>query len=835
MNFTKYATSSGIELPGNGGGLRRQETMSQSNETASTSRGSEPVSSSDHGLAAGAETPVGLDPVCGMKVTPEQAAASMSYDGKTYYFCNPRCHEKFRADPAKYLNGGAGGDSCCGGAGGVNHAPADYTGKYTCPMHPEVISDTFSTCPDCGMALEPMDPFNASDENPELEDMQKKFYLSLVFSVPLFVLAMIEMLPKTISADLHKTWIFNWIQLGLALPVVAICGAPFFQRGLQSFRTGKLNMFSLISIGVGAAFGYSVFATVAPELLPASFKMASGHPFVYFESAAVIISLVLLGQVLELRARSATGAAVRGLLSLTPPTAHLVDAGEERDVNLELVKVGDKLRVKPGEKIPVDGEVTDGESAVDESMLTGEPMPVSKRRGDSVAAGTLNKSGSFVMVARKVGSDTMLAHIVRMVSDAQRSRAPIQATADVVAGYFVPAVLTVALLTFAIWATIGPAPALALGLANAVAVLIIACPCALGLATPMSVTVAIGRGAESGVLIRNAEALQALEKVDTVIFDKTGTLTEGKPRVVELVPFNQFEENAVLGIAAAVERFSEHPLAEAVIDETAERMILPGDAVDFEAVTGKGVKANVDGKPVFVGSPKFLRENGIDLAAAETDIERLAGDGGSVIAVASGGALAGVIGVSDPVRKEAAAVVRTLRNRGVKTVMLTGDARATADAVARVLSIDEVRSELLPADKQTAVKALQQGGKLVAMIGDGVNDAPALSTANVGIAMGSGIDVAIESASVVLIRSDLNGVIEAFNLSAAMMKNVRQNLFLAFFYNTVSVPIAAGLLFPFTGFLLNPMVASAAMSLSSVSVIGNALRLRAVSLKSDAN
>ena len=773
-----------------------------------------------------AEELIGFDPVCGMKVRPDQATGSMAYEGETYYFCNPRCHEKFKTDPAKYLK--AGSAEACGGAGG---AVEGYTGKYTCPMHPEVVADGFATCPDCGMALEPMDPFAASDENPELEDMQKKFYLSLVFSVPLFVLAMIEMLPQTISADLHKHWVFNWIQLLLALPVVSLCGWPFFQRGLQSFVTRKLNMFSLISIGVGAAFGYSVFATVAPGLLPASFKMASGHPFVYFESAAVIISLVLLGQVLELRARSATGAAIRGLLSLTPPTAHLVDAGEERDVNLELVKVGDKLRVKPGEKIPVDGDVTNGESTVDESMLTGEPMPVSKRRGDHVVAGTLNKSGSFVMIARKIGGDTMLAHIVRMVSEAQRSRAPIQATADVVAGYFVPCVLAVAALTFAVWAVCGPAPALALGLANAVAVLIIACPCALGLATPMSVTVAIGRGAEYGVLIRNAEALQALEKVDTVIFDKTGTLTEGQPRVVELVAFSGYEPNVVLGIAAAVERFSEHPLAEAVIDETAERMILPGDAVGFESVVGKGVKADVDGKLVLVGSVKFLLESGIDMTLANDAVARLSAGGGTVIAVASGGVIAGVMGVSDPIRKEASDVVRALKARGVKTVMLTGDDKATADAVARALDIDEARAELLPADKQAAVKALQAGGKLVAMIGDGVNDAPALSTANVGIAMGSGIDVAIESAAIVLIRSDLNGLLQAVKLSEAMMKNVRQNLFLAFFYNTVSVPIAAGILFPLTGFLLNPMIASAAMSLSSVSVIGNALRLRAVTLK----
>lgn len=776
------------------------------------------------------QTELGYDPVCGMSVKPEQAAGSMTYGEETYYFCNPRCYEKFQANPAQFVGGGKkSSEDCCGGAGGGAAPPANYSGRFTCPMHPEVITEKFATCPDCGMALEPLDPV-ATDENPELEDMQRRLYFSLIFSVPLFSLAMIEMMPVTISADLHKNWAFNWIQLAFALPAVLFCGAPFFKRGWQSIVTGKLNMFSLISIGVGAAFGYSVFATVFPQLLPASFKMASGHPYVYYESAGVIVSLVLLGQVLELRARSSTGAAIRGLLNLTPPTAHVVDSGGERDIALELVKVGDRIRVKPGEKIPVDGEVLEGESGVDESMLTGEAMPVVKKRGDYVVAGTLNGNGTLLFVARKVGSDTMLANIVKMVSEAQRSRASIQATADVVAAYFVPCVLLIAVLTFAVWAMFGSGPALALGLANAVAVLIIACPCALGLATPMSVTVAIGRGAENGVLVRNAEALQALDKVDVIVFDKTGTLTEGKPKVVEVVTLNETDEKTVLGTAAAVERFSEHPLAEAVIDAAADRMVLPGDAVDFESAPGRGVSATVDGKRIFIGSLNFVREQGIDVDPALSSYEKLAGDGCSVICVAENGIMTGLVGVADPIRKETAAVLSSIKELGIKTVMLTGDNKATAEAVSRKLSMDETRAELLPGDKQNVVKELQARGSIVAMVGDGINDAPALAAANVGIAMGSGIDVAIESASVVLIKSDLNGLRRALFLSRAMMKNVRQNLFLAFFYNTVSVPIAAGVLYPLTGFLLSPMIASAAMSLSSVSVIANALRLKTADL-----
>lgn len=773
---------------------------------------------------------MGFDPVCGMSVKPAQAAGTATHEGETYYFCNPRCLQKFNANPSGFANKQPSGDDCCGTTGGANTAPAGYTGNYTCPMDPEVISDTFGSCPICGMALEPMDPV-ATDSNPELENFQRRFLISLIFSVPLLVLSMGSMLPLPMVANLHHQGaVLNWIQLVLAVPVVAYCGAPFFERGYASFKTRNLNMFSLIAMGVGAAFLYSLIATIAPQVLPDSFKMENGQPFVYFESAAVIVSLVLLGQVLELKARSATGGAIRGLLSLTPPTAHLVEKGQERDVDVETIKVGDKIRVKPGEKIPIDGDILEGQSSVDESMLTGEAMPVSKKRNDKVVGGTLNGTGSLLIVARKVGADSMLAHIVKMVSEAQRSRAPVQALADRVAAVFVPIVLTIAISTLIGWAALGPPPALALALANAVAVLIIACPCALGLATPMSVTVAIGRGAGSGVLVRNAEALQALDKVEVVVFDKTGTLTEGHPEVVAVETFNNHEADWLLGIAAAVERFSEHPLAHAIIEEAAERLILPPDAVSFQSTSGRGVSAEVDGKPVLIGSFNYLRENKLEFPYASESFRKLANDGCTVVGIAVGGELCGLIGIADPVRKEASAVIAELKRRGIRSIMLTGDNRTTASAVSRKLHLDGHQGELLPAEKLDAIKQFQDLGAIVAMVGDGINDAPALAKANIGIAMGAGIDVAIESASIVLIKSDLTGVLKAHTLSLAMMRNIKQNLFLAFFYNAVSVPIAAGILYPFTGFLLNPMLASAAMSLSSVSVITNALRLRKVSL-----
>ncbi|MDZ4837378.1 MAG: heavy metal translocating P-type ATPase [Candidatus Melainabacteria bacterium] len=775
----------------------------------------------------------GYDPVCGMTVKLANSAGSMAYEGTTYLFCNPRCYEKFKANPAMYVSGTKNGGKDYGGdgvAGSINHAPANYAGKYTCPMDPEVVSDKFGSCPICGMALEPMDAV-ASDESPELDEMRQRFFISLVFSVPLLVLGMGAMSPVPFLSgiDHHASW-FNWVQLALCTPVVAYCGAPFFQRGLASFASRNLNMFSLIAMGVGAAYAYSVIATIFPQALPSSFKMQNGLPFVYFESAAVIISLVLLGQVLELRARSATGGAIRGLLALAPPTAHLVTGKVETDVPLESVKVGDKVRVKPGEKIPVDGEVREGESDIDESMFTGEAMPVLKKRNDNVVAGTLNGSGSLLVVATRVGADTMLSQIVKMVNDAQRSRAPVQAVADRVASFFVPIVLAIALLTFVIWSVFGPPPALALALANSVAVLIIACPCALGLATPMSVTVAIGRGAQSGVLVRNAQALQALEKVDLIVFDKTGTLTEGHPRVVEVVTYGGTTADRMIAVAAAVERFSQHPLAHAVVDEAVDRSIMPPDAVLFQSTTGRGVSADVDGALVLVGSLRHLSDNEIDLAVAQADIERLSSSGATVVGVALSSRLCGLLAVSDPLRKEAIETIASLKRQGIRTAILTGDDVRTAASVAKSLNIDEFRANLMPGDKLTAIEEFQSAGAVVAMVGDGVNDAPALARANVGIAMGGGIDVAIESAAIILVKSDLTGLLKARNLSVAMMNNVRQNLFLAFFYNAISVPIAAGILFPFTGFLLNPMLASAAMSLSSVSVIGNALRLRTIKL-----
>ncbi len=773
-----------------------------------------------------AETDLGYDPVCGMSVKPAKSAGSMTYKEQTYLFCNPRCYEKFKANPELYVSS----NGAHGTASSINSAPANYTGKYTCPMDPEVISDTFASCPICGMALEPMDAV-ASDDNPELDEMRRRFFISLFFSVPLLILSMGSMLPiPFLSAPHHNEPMLNWIQLALSTPVVAYCGAPFFVRGYSSFVNRHLNMFSLIAIGVGAAYVYSLIATVVPNVLPSAFKMDGGLPYVYFESAAVIISLVLLGQVLELRARSATGGAIRGLLALTPATAHLVTGKVETEVSIDSLKVGNKIRVKPGERIPVDGDVADGESHIDESMITGEAMPVAKKRNDKVVAGTLNGSGSLLIIATRVGSETMLAQIIKMVNDAQRSRAPVQELADKVATVFVPVVLTIAALSFLLWSVFGPSPALSLALANAVAVVIIACPCALGLATPMSVTVAIGRGAQSGVLVRSASALQALEKVDVIVFDKTGTLTEGRPSVTEIVTYGDRKPESILGIAAAVERFSEHPIANAIIDKAADQMILPPDAVMFQSTAGRGVCAEVDGQPVLVGSLNYLRSEKINVSVASEDIDRLAAGGATLVGVAVEAVLCGLFAITDPVRTEAAESIETLKKQGIRTIILTGDNAQTAAVVAKSLSMSEFQSDLMPGDKLAAIKALQKDGAIVAMVGDGVNDAPALAAADVGVAMGGGIDVAIESADIVLVKSDLRGLLKARTLSVAMMSNVRQNLFLAFFYNAISVPVAAGLLYPFTGFLLNPMIASAAMSLSSVSVIANALRLKNINL-----
>ncbi len=699
-------------------------------------------------------------------------------------------------------------------------------------MHPEVVSDKFDSCPICGMALEPMeislDTINKG--NPELEYMQKRLVIALALSIPLAALSMSEMTPL-----LPHEWLssgsFGWMEMILASAVVAYCGAVFFQRGISSLKTGNLNMFSLVSVGVGVAYIYSVFATLFPGMLPASFKMADGHPHVYFESAAVIIALVLLGQVLELKARDATGGAIKSLLALKPTTAHRLYRGQETDVAVDEVKAGDRLRVKPGEKIPVDGIVIEGESAVDESLLTGESMPVSKTRGDDVTGGTLNQNGTLVVEAIQVGAATKLAQIVKLVNEAQRSRAPIQATADKVAAIFVPLVITIAVVTFASWAFFGPQPALALALVNSIAVLIIACPCALGLATPMSVMVAIGKGARSGVLVRNAESLQRLDRVSSIVFDKTGTLTVGKPKVHKVLTFDGSSTDEVLSIATAVERFSAHPLANAIIEESAERGVMPFDVSGFQSDTGLGVTAMMDGRPVFVGSLSYLSEKQVDCDSAKQAMLDLSCSGDTVIGVALSGRIKGLVSVADPLRAEASAVITQLRERGIKTILLTGDNQRTAQAVKERLGLDDYRAGLLPAGKLAFIKEQQAAGINLAMVGDGVNDAPALSAADVGIAMGTGIDVAIESASIVLLKGDLLGVVKVLNLSKAMMKNVRQNLFLAFFYNAAAVPIAAGILYPVFGFLLNPMIASAAMALSSVSVIGNALRLRSTDLQ----
>jgi Cu+-exporting ATPase len=756
------------------------------------------------------------DPVCGMSVDPDRTTHHQVHDGTTYHFCGARCVERFRAAPAQFLSPSARGDSQPSRATGV---------EYTCPMHPQVVQIGPGTCPICGMALEPREVSVTGDEaNPELEDMTRRLWIGAVFTVPLFLLAMSDLIPgQPVQRALgHRT--LAWIELGLATPAVLWCGWPFFRRGWESVRTGNLNMFTLIALGTGVAYVYSLVATLAPQIVPAS--GAHGVPL-YFEAAAVITTLVLLGQVLELRARSRTGSALRALLGLAPKTARrIADDGTEHDVPLEQVQVGDRLRVRPGEKIPVDGIVLEGRSAVDESMVTGEPIPVEKVPESRVTGGTVNGTGGLVIRAQRVGRDTLLAQIVRMVSEAQRSRAPIQRLADVVAAWFVPAVIAVAVLAFAVWMLRGPEPRLAYALVAAVSVLIIACPCALGLATPMSIMVGTGRGATAGVLIRDAEALEIMEKVDTLIVDKTGTLTEGKPRLVSVGGGDD-----VLRLAASLERASEHPLAAAVVSGARERGIdqLPAVA-DFQSVTGKGVVGTVDGRQVVLGNAALLAERGIDAPPLTAEAETLRRNGQTVMLVAVDGRAAGLLGVADPIKPSTPEALKALRDDGVRIVMLTGDARATAEAVARELGITELEAEVLPERKGDVVARLVTAGRTVAMAGDGVNDAPALARAHVGIAMGTGTDVAMESSGITLVQGDLRGIVRARRLSRATMRNIRENLFLAFVYNTLGVPIAAGALYPVFGLLLNPMIAAAAMSLSSVSVIGNALRLRRVAL-----
>ena len=760
------------------------------------------------------------DPVCGMDVVPGAArGGSFEHAGRTYHFCNPRCRDRFSADPEGYLRPAE-----------ERVTPAAPPGSiYTCPMHPEVRQEGPGSCPKCGMALEPEAITLEEPANPELDDMTRRFWWSAALSLPLFLLAMSDMFPGKPVQRLVSPGTLAWMQLVLATPVVLWAGWPFFQRGWASVRTMHLNMFTLIALGTGAAYVFSVLATLAPELLPTAMRHG-GTPPVYFEAAAVIITLVLLGQVLELRARSATSGAIRTLLGLAPKTARrLRDDDSDEEVSIEDIQPGDRLRIRPGEKVPVDGQVLEGASSVDEAMVSGEPMPVAKQAGDALIGGTVNGTGMLLMRAERVGADTLLAQIVRMVAEAQRSRAPIQRLADKVAGLFVPVVILVAAITAVVWGVWGPEPALVYALVNAVAVLIIACPCALGLATPMSIMVGTGRGAQAGVLIRNAEALELMEKVDTLVVDKTGTLTEGRPRLVSVVPLRG-DESELLRTAAALERSSEHPLAAAILAGASERGVQPGLVDDFQSVTGKGVTGSIEGRPVGLGNRALLDALGVDPGEAADQAESLRRQGQTVIFVAAGGTLRGLLGVADPVKATTPAAIAALKQAGLRVVMLTGDSATTAHAVAAQLQLDEVIAEVLPEQKNETIKRLKQEGRVVAMAGDGINDAPALAQAHVSIAMGTGTDVAMESAAVTLVKGDLDGIVRARHLSRATMKNIRQNLFFAFLYNALGVPIAAGVLWPLTGMLLNPMIASAAMSLSSVSVIGNALRLRRTAL-----
>lgn len=699
---------------------------------------------------------------------------------------------------------------------------------YTCPMHPEIVRNAPGNCPICGMTLEPKETGEAEEKNPELEDMSRRFWISFLLSLPLAIFVMGEMLPLLQNIT-HESW-FRWLQLALASPVVLWGGWPFFQRAWQSILHRTPNMFTLIAMGTGAAYFFSVIATLFPEIFPRSFRSEDGIVGVYFEVAAIIVTLVLLGQVLELKARSQTSSAIKALLGLRPKTARIVrENGNEEDIPLEQVRVGNKLRVRPGEKIPVDGIVIEGTSSIDESMITGEPIPVEKEAGSKVTGATVNGTGSFIMKAERIGKDTLLAQIVKMVSEAQRSRAPIQRLADLVSAYFVPAVILSAILTFVIWVWIGPEPRLAHALVNAIAVLIIACPCALGLATPMSIMVGTGRGATAGVLIKNAEALETFEKIDTVVVDKTGTLTEGKPKLMSMITLG-FSEDEVLSLAASLEKQSEHPLAEAIVHAAKEKKLALKDVKDFKYEKGKGITGIVEGKQVLIGSAKIMEEKGINISDFSSKTDPLQREGQGVIFIAINGKAAGFLSVADPIKESTLEAIRLLHSEGIKIVMLTGDNLQTAQAVGKKVGIDEIQAEVLPEDKEKHVRKLQEQGRKVAMAGDGINDAPALARAHVGIAMGSGTDVAMQSAGIVLIKGDLRGIAKARKLSRATMRNIRQNLFFAFIYNVLGVPVAAGILYPFFGILLSPIIASAAMAFSSVSVIGNSLRLKKVRL-----
>jgi P-type Cu+ transporter len=817
---------------------------------------------------AAAEAPA-VDPVCGMQVDPARAAGKAEHDGRTYYFCSQRCEQKFRQNPEQYIKNkekdaaprhaeasqlGArqetyvcpmdsevrqqGPGSCpkCGMAlePELPVAPATRT-QYTCPMHPEIVRDEPGTCPICGMALEPVTVSAEEEENPEAVDMRRRFLVSTVLTVPLLVIAMGgHLIPGAlarIGLPSIGAPVWSWIELALATPVVLWGGWPFFVRGWNSVVNRSLNMFTLIAMGVSVAYGYSLVATLLPTLFPPSFREAGGRVPVYFEAAAVITTLVLLGQVLELRARSQTGAAIRTLLGLAPKTARLLrEDGSEADVPLEQVKPGDRLRVRPGEKVPVDGVVLEGTSSVDESMISGEPIPVEKEAGAKVTGATVNGTGSLVMRAERVGSETLLAQIVRMVAEAQRSRAPIQRLADVVAGYFVPTVVAAAVISFVVWSLVGPEPRMAYGLIAAVSVLIIACPCALGLATPVSIMVATGKGATMGVLFKDASAIEVLRQVNTLVVDKTGTLTEGKPRLTSVTAVSDWKEDEVLRLAASLERGSEHPLAGAIVGGAEQRRLQLASVSEFRSLTGRGVMGVVEGHRIALGNGRLFEEEGISLGELQHAAEELRKDGQTAMFVGVDGRPAGVIGVADPIKPSAAEAVQELHQEGIRVVMLTGDSRATGEAVARKLGIDEVHAEVLPEQKVEEVKKLQAAGRMVAMAGDGINDAPALAQAQVGIAMGTGTDVAMQSAGVTLVKGDLRGIVRARKLSHATMRNIKQNLFFAFIYNALGVPIAAGALYPFLGVLLSPILAAAAMSFSSVSVISNALRLRTVKL-----
>ena len=762
--------------------------------------------------------PKAVDPVCGMTVDPATTAHHATHDGVEHHFCSAGCRTKFVADPIRYLDKTA-----------APPPPAPEGAIYTCPMHPEIRQVGPGTCPICGMALEPETITADSGPNPELADMSRRFWIAVALSLPVLALEMGNHL-----LDVHA-WLpgqtSNWIQFALATPVVLWAGWPFFKRGWASLRTRNLNMFTLIAMGVGVAWLYSVAAVAAPGIFPDAFRKDDGSVPVYFEAAAVITALVLLGQVLELQARERTSGALKALLDLAPKTARRIRAdGTDEEVTLDLILVGDLLRVRPGEKVPVDGAITEGRASLDESMVTGESMPVTRDAGEPVIGGAINRTGSFVMRAEKVGADTLLSQIVQMVAQAQRSRAPIQRLADQVSGWFVPAVIVVAVIAFVAWAIWGPDPRLGYALVAAVSVLIIACPCALGLATPISIMVGVGRGAQAGVLIKNAEALERFEKLDTLVVDKTGTLTEGRPAVTALRPVGGIPEDEFLRLVASLERGSEHPLADAILRAATEKGLALAEASEFDSPVGRGVLGSVEGRAIAIGSRGFIGEQGADIAPLESEADVLRRQGATVVFVSIDGALAGLLGISDPIKASAPEAIAALRKAGLRIVMMTGDNETTARAVAARLGIEEVAAEVLPQDKASVVERLRSEGRIVAMAGDGVNDAPALAAADVGIAMGAGADVAIESAGVTLLKGDLLGIVRARHLSRAVMRNIRQNLFFAFVYNVGGVPLAAGVLYPAFGLLLSPAIAALAMALSSVSVIGNALRLRSVRL-----